>query len=59
MKLINKKKLQGFTLNKEYEFIVSEEDVLSCLCYEVVDDIGEEWFFSKYKMLEYFTFNVN
>lgn len=60
MKLINKKYLVGFTLNREYEFTFSEEDRIShCPSFEVFDDCGEEWVFSKYKMLEYFSLSTS
>lgn len=58
MKLFNKKYLEGFTLNREYEFTFSEFDKIShCSYFEVFDDYGDEWVFSKYKIFEYFSFN--
>lgn len=53
MELVNKKELQGFTIGKKYKFTESKK---MYLCHETKDDSGEVWVMSKYKMLEYFTF---
>lgn len=50
MKAFNKVKINGFTLNKEYEFSVLDNK----LFYEVVNDFGEKIIFSKIRMLNYF-----
>ena len=54
MKLINKRKIIGFTLNKEYEFSVSAVGHLSYPCYEVINDFNEEWIIPIDEVLEYF-----